>query len=163
MRRRAVLSGLAVALPALAGCTGGSSPDDPGGTDTTDDPTATTGSGDETVTPGRTSATLVPREACPTPGEATVSFDSDESISVVGCVVGKNGCTRPRLSSIDRDGGAVTVVVAAVEERAEDEACTGALVNLGYEVRIDSNDPPTSVTVVHDDKDGRRTVEDVTR
>ena len=78
-------------------------------------------------------------------------------------MVGKNGCTRRRLASVDRDAGDVTVVVAAVEEREEDEACTEALVNLGYEVRIDDADPPTSVTVVHDDVDGRRTVADITR
>ncbi|MFD1685418.1 hypothetical protein [Halobellus litoreus] len=172
MRRRTVLSGLAVSLPlALAGCTGDSGPDDPGGTDTTDEQSETETPSDEpdtpdgTVTPGRVSATLVPREECPNPGEATVSF-GDEAISVVGCVVGNNGCNVQRLQEVDYDTEteALTVVVAAVEEREEDEACTEALVNLGYEVDIETDGTSvTSVRVVHDDVDGRRTVVDVTR
>jgi len=163
MRRRRVLSG-AAAITALgtAGCTGGrgAAPATDGGdpTDATDTPTAT----DDPT--GLSAVTLTPRESCPDPGGATVDLDADP-VSVVGCVVGKNGCTRPRLSSVERDRntGGVTVVVAAVEERGDGEACTEALVNLGYEVRIDDGDPPTSVTVVHDDVDGRRTVADVTR
>ena len=159
MYRRRVLSGVAV-ITALAtgGCTGGggggSATDDSEPTDPTDTPTG--GSA------GLSAVTFTPRESCPDPGGATVRFDADP-VAVVGCVIGKNGCTRPRLSSVDRDDGAVTVVVAAVEERDDDEACTEALVNLGYEARIDHDDPPTSVTVVHDDVDGRRTVADVTR
>ena len=159
MHRRRVLSGVAaLAALATAGCTGG------GGAGTATDggePTDRT----ETATPTASelpAVTFAPRRSCPEPGGATVELDADP-VSIEGCVVGKNGCTRPRLASVDRDNGAVTVVVAAVEERAEGEACTEALVNLGYEVRIDYADPPTSVTVVHDDVDGRRTVADVTR
>ena len=160
MHRRRVLAGAAaVTTLATAGCAGdGPTPVTDGG----DPPDAT-----ETATPtdepaGLSAVTFVPRESCPDPGGATVDLDADP-VSVVGCVVGKNGCTRPRLSDVDRDSGAVTVVVATVEERADDEACTEALVTLGYEIRIDGPDPPTSVTVVHDDVDGRRTVADVTR
>lgn len=112
-------------------------------------------------TAGLSAVTLVPRE-CSTPGDATVRLDGGP-VTVVGCVVGKNGCTRPRVASVDRDDGAVTVVIAAVEEREEGEACTEALVNLGYEARIDHDDPLTSVTVVHDDVDSRRVVADVTQ
>lgn len=166
MRRRTVLSGLVVALPlSLAGCTGGSPPSDSNGADTTDEPSETDTPDGDTVTPGRISANLVPREACPNPGEATVSF-GDETISVVGCVVGKNGCTVPRLQEVDydRETEELTVVVASVEEREEDEACTEALVNLGYEVESETAGiEPVSVRVVHDDVDGRRTVVDVTK
>ena len=158
MRRRTVLSGLAVALPiTLAGCTGGSGGEEPSETEPPKD--------DETATIGRITASLTPREECPEPGEATVSF-GDESISVVGCVVGNNGCNVVRLEDIDYDTDAeeVRVVVAAVEEREEDEACTEALVNLGYEVAVDSEGTVvTSVRVVHDDVNGRRTVADVTK
>jgi hypothetical protein len=160
MDRRRVLSGaVTVTALATAGCAGdGSAPVTDGG-----DPTDATDSATPTDDPpGLSAVTFVPRGSCPDPGGATVDLDADP-VSVVGCVVGKNGCTRQRLSSVDRDAGAVTVVVAAVEERADDEACTEALVNLGYEIRIDDPDPPTSVTVVHDDVDGRRTVADVTR
>ena len=162
MHCRRVLSG-AVTVTALvtAGCAGdGSDPVTDGGdpTDATDSATAT-----ETDEPsGLSAVTFVPRASCPDPGGATVDPDADP-VSVVGCVVGKNGCARQRLTSVDRDASAVTVVVTAVDERGDDEACTEALVNLGYEIRIDDPDPPTSVTVVHDDVDGRRTVADVTR
>lgn len=164
MYRRTVLTGLAATVPiALAGCTGGAGGGS-GGTDTTTEPSETDTS-TELQTPNVVGA-LEPREECPNPGEATVSFDADEPISVVGCVVGKNGCTVPRLEDVDYDSGrqALTVVVAAVEERDEDEACTEALVNLGYEVELtEAGIDPTSVEVVHDDVDGRRTVVDVTR
>jgi len=172
MRRRTVLSGLAVSLPlALAGCTGDPGPDDPGGTDSTDEQSETETPSDETdtpddaVTPGRVSATLVPREECPNPGEATVSF-GDETVSVVGCVVGNNGCNVQRLQGIDYDADVreLTVVVAAVDESDEGTGCTQQIVNLGYEVAIETDGTVvTSVVVVHDDKDGRRTVVDVTK
>lgn len=161
MHRRRVLSGAGtIAAVTIAGCTsgrgGGAATDGDESTDSTATATPTT------TEPA--AATLTPQESCPNPGGATVALDSDP-VSVVGCVVGKSGCTRPRLVSVDRDrdAGGVTVVVAAAEERADDEVCTAALVNLGYEARIDYDDPPTSVTVVHDDVDGRRTVADVTR
>jgi hypothetical protein len=172
MHRRTVLSGLAVALPlALAGCTGAAPPGDSDGTNTTDEqsetdaPTNETETPDETVTPGRISANLVPREECPNPGAATVSL-GDEAVSVVGCVVGNNGCNVPRLQEVDYDTESreLVVVVAAVDESGEDEACTEALVNLGYEVEIEADGiEPISVRVVHDDVDGRRTVVDVTK
>ncbi|GGJ12051.1 hypothetical protein GCM10008995_22390 [Halobellus salinus] len=160
MRRRRVLSGAAaIAAAAVTGCTGGE-----GGTATDGgEPTDATGTATPTTTPdGLAAVTFTPREPCPDPGGATVRLGADP-VSVVGCVVGTNGCTRPQLASVDRDAGAVTVVVAAVEEREDGEACAEALVDLGYEVRIDYADPPTSVTVVHDDTDGRRTVVDATR
>jgi hypothetical protein len=159
MRRRRLLSGLAtVGTLGIAGCTGAS---DAGAGDTrtatpSEMPTGTA------PTAGLAAATLVPREECADPGGARARLD-DDPVTVVGCVVGKNGCTRPRLASVDRNDERVRVVVAAVEERDDEEACTEALVNLGYEVRLDSDDPPTSVTVVHDDVDGRRVVADVTR
>ncbi|MFB6091598.1 MAG: hypothetical protein ABEK02_01155 [Haloquadratum sp.] len=158
MRRRTVLVGLTALLPsALAGCTGGAG----SGTET-----ATETPPDETVTPRLVTASLLPREACPDPGGATVRFGEGDAITVRGCVVGKNGCTVPRLQDVryDADATALTVVVAAVEERAENEACTEALVNLGYEVDVEvQGATPTRVRVVHDDVDGRRTVADATR
>ena len=161
MRRRRLLSGLiTVGIVGSAGCVGGAD----GGTSET---RTATPSETKTATPteptaGLAAATLVPRDECTDPGGATVRLDNDP-VTVVGCVIGKNGCTRPRLTSVDRDNGAVRVVIAAVEERDDDEACTEALVNLGYEVQLDSGNSPVSVTVVHDDVDGRRVVADVTR
>jgi hypothetical protein len=164
MHRRTILTGLAAAVPiGLAGCTGGAGGGG-GGTDTTTAPPETDTS-TESRTPG-IQATLTPREECPNPGEATVSFDTDELISIVGCVVGKNGCVVPRLAAADYDSEtrALTVVVAAVEERDNETACTQQIVHLGYEVELtEAEIDPTSVEVVHDDRNGRRTVEDVTR
>ena len=161
MRRRRLLSGLVtLGTVGSAGCAGGSD----SGTDNaqTATPSETQAAASTEPTAGLAAATLVPREECTDPGDAAVRLDNDP-VTVVGCVVGKNGCTRPRLASVDRDSGAVRVVIAAVEERDDDEACTEALVNLGYEVQLDSENSPTGVTVVHDDVDGRRVVADVTR
>lgn len=168
MRRRHLLSGLAtLVIVGSAGCVGGS---DGGASESrtataSDASTATTTASEAPTatepTAGLTATTLVPREECADPGGASVRLD-DNPVAVVGCVIGRNGCTRPRLSSVDRDGGAVRVVVAAVDERNDEEACTEALVNLGYEVQFDSENSPTSVTVVHDDVDGRRVVAEVT-
>jgi hypothetical protein len=158
MHRRRVLSGaVTIAAATIAGCT--SSPGWGAATDGDEH-------ADSTTTPTTTrsvAATLTPQRSCPNPGGATVALNSD-SVSVVGCVVGKNGCMRPHLMSVDRDrdAGEVTVVVAA-EERAPVEGCTAALVSLGYKARIDYDDPPSSVTVVHHDVGGRRTVAAVTR
>ncbi|MGQ4554437.1 hypothetical protein [Halobellus sp. GM3] len=171
MRRRTVLTGVTALISvALAGCTGGAGPGAPGDgstdTDGAETPAGTVDTDTSTATGDRFTARFSRRERCPNPGEATVDFGGDGPVSVVGCVVGKNGCTVPRLRDAAYDAGAdeITVVVAAVEERDEDEACTEALVNLGYEVELSiDGDPPTSVRVVHDDVDGRRTVVDVTR
>jgi len=170
MRRRAVLAGLAVSLPAaLAGCTGGSPPEGSPGTDATERPSGTDTPTDETpadtVAPGRISATLRRRETCPNPGEATVEFD-DGSASVAGCVVGNNGCNVPRLrdTSYDANAAELTVVVAAVDESGPETNCTHELVHLGYEVAVAIDTTTvTSVVVVHDTWEGRRTVVDVTR
>lgn len=148
MRRRPFLAGVVAA--GLAGCL-----DRADGGESGTEPSPTPGTGLSAVT-------LVPRAACPDPGGATVRF-GDDPVAVVGCVVGQNGCTRPRVASVDRDGDAVELVVAAVEERETDEVCTEALVNLGYEARLGYVEPPTSVTVVHDDVHGRRVVTDATR
>ncbi|MFA1610131.1 hypothetical protein [Halobellus rubicundus] len=163
MRRRTVLAGAAASLPLLAGCTGsandGSEPTTDESATATDEPSRTADDAD------LVSGTLVPREECPTAGDATVEL-GDGSATVRGCVVGKNGCTVPSLRevTIDAETDVATVVVAAVEERGEDEACTEALVNLGYEVRVDAGDATlTGVEVVHDDIEGRRVVTDVTR
>jgi len=162
MHRRTILTGIAAAVPiGLAGCTGGAGGGS-GGTDTTTEPSET-----DTTTELESPdilATLTPREECPNPGEATVSFDTP--VSIVGCVVGRNGCTVPRLANVDYDSEArtLTVVVAAVDESDNETACTQQIVHLGYEVELTDVDiDPTSVEVVHDDRNGRRTVVDVTQ
>lgn len=175
MNRRTVLTGTAALLPlALAGCVGGSGGSD-GETETeTEAETETETAEPETLTEGTgtdaaggsgthprfTETSLTRLEECPSPGEASVAFD-DEGVTVTGCIVGKNGCTVPSLEDVSYDGEKelVTLVVAAVEERDEDEACTEALVNLGYEARVELDGTvPAAAAVVHDDVDGRREV-----
>lgn len=172
MNRRTVLTGTVTLLPlALAGCLGGSSGAD-GETETeteqtetetteTDElPTTGTDGGTSGTHPRFTESSLTALDECPSPGEASIAFEN-EGVTVTGCVVGKNGCTVPMLENVSYDGEAetVTLVVAAVEERDEDEACTEALVELGYEARValDGTVPATAV-VVHDDVNGKREV-----
>jgi hypothetical protein len=168
MRRRTVIAGITALPLACSGCLGAAPGDSSGGdadgtgddgtdtdasgnggTDTDDpgDPTGTETPGGSTVTDGRFTATFHPRRECQSPGEATVDFGGDGPITVAGCVVGKNGCTVARLRDITYD-----------------EACTDALVNLGYGATVEVDGAlPTAVRVVHDDVDGRRTVVDVTQ
>ena len=179
MRRRTVLAGITALPIASAGCLG-AAPSDPDGTDTngagndgtdrddSETPTETETPPGSTVTGDRFTATFSPRRDCPNPGEATVDFGGDGPVSVVGCVVGKNGCTVARLRGItyDEEADELLVVVTTVEERDEDEACTQQIVHRGYEVTVEVDGAmPASVRVVHDDdhEDGRRTVVDVTR
>ncbi|MFC6826620.1 hypothetical protein [Halopelagius fulvigenes] len=180
MNRRTVLAGTAMLLPlALAGCLGGSSGSDGETTDTeqteteqtetgtetdatgTDElPTTGSGGGASGTHPRFTESSLTPLDECPSPGEASVAFD-DEGVTVTGCIVGKNGCTVPSLEHLSYDGqeGLVTLVVAAVEERDDDEMCTEALENLGYEARVALDGTvPSAVVVVHDDVNGKREV-----
>ncbi|RDI71412.1 hypothetical protein [Halopelagius longus] len=170
MNRRTVLTGTAALLPlALAGCLGGSAGSD-GETDTETEQTETettgtdelptTGDGTSGTHPRFTESSLTPRDECSSPGEASVAFD-DEGVTVTGCIVGKNGCTVPSMEDLTYDGreGLVTLVVAAVEERDDDEMCTEALENLGYEARVALDGTvPSAVAVVHDDVNGKREV-----
>ncbi|SFF87351.1 hypothetical protein SAMN04488063_0610 [Halopelagius inordinatus] len=165
MNRRTILTGTAALLPlALAGCVGGSGGS--GGSDgETETETETGGLGTDAAGgtgthPRFTETSLTRRDECPSPGEASVTFD-DEGVTATGCIVGKNGCTVPSLEDVSYVGekDLVTLVVAAVEERDEDEACTEALVNLGYEARVELDGTvPAAAAVVHDDVDGRREV-----
>lgn len=167
MNRRPVLAGAAALLSlSLAGCVGSGDPpgqsetdERPSGTETPTDGTLPDGGGSGTH-PRFTESSLTHRDECPAPGDADVSFD-ESGVTVVGCVVGKNGCTVPSLEHVSYDGRTetVTLVVAAVEERDENQACTEALVHLGYEARVELDGTvPDAAVVVHDDVNGRREV-----
>ncbi|MFB6251777.1 MAG: hypothetical protein ABEI27_08860 [Halobellus sp.] len=171
MRRRAVLTDVAVGLTSiLAGCAGSADgradeADSPATTDKTETPMTSDPTDEPDGNAGLVSGSLVPREECPKPGDATVQLEA-ESAAVRGCVVGRNGCTVPRLQDVtfDSETGVATVVVASFEERDENEACTEALVNLGYEAQVDTGGATlVGLKVVHDDVDGRRVVADVMR
>ena len=187
MHRRTLLSGVGVALVAtVAGCLGGGPPTagdgtgggDGDGSDTDGDGDGTdglpNGSGDDGgdgdgtgdgaasggTHPRFTETSLVGTGQCDSPGTATVRFD-DAGVTVSGCAHGRNGCSVAVLDDVSYapDGNLLTVVVASVVERDPDEACTEALLPLGYEVRVAMDGMvPGVVRVVHDDVDGRREV-----
>ncbi|WP_318567210.1 hypothetical protein [Salinigranum marinum] len=183
MHRRTLLSGLGVAfVAAIAGClgggpptagdgTGGSGGSDGGGSDTdgsgggTDSQPDGPGDGDGGPSGGGThprftETSLVSTGRCDSPGTATVRFD-DAGVTVTGCAHGRNGCAVAVLDDVSYtpEGDLLTVVVASVVERDPDQACTEALLPLGYEVRVAMDGMvPGVVRVVHDDVDGRREV-----
>jgi hypothetical protein len=168
MRRRGLLTAVAVAL---AGCTGagGGAGDDRTATDTetpsdtaTSTPTATpTPSG--TPTPTRvTDTSFTATGRCAREGDPTVDVDDGTAtVTVEGCVRGRNGCAEARLGGAEYDptSGRLEVVVRTVVDTPPDTVCTQALTALGYRatVAFDAGTPAT-VAVVHDDVDGRRQV-----
>lgn len=87
-------------------------------------------------------------------GNATVEFNTDEnSVRIEGVIVGNNGCYTARLGSAeyDCDEDVLVIDVESFEDREEDEACTEALINLGYGVSAEfSGGLPSSVEVRHD-------------
>jgi len=165
MRRRSLLASVPLAL---AGCLDGGGASD--GTPTTDSTATSTDSPTTTARPTTAAdPSLVESEfratdRCPAAGEADVDV-GDGTVTVRGCVVGANGCAVATLEAVifDTSDEALTVVVATADRSGEGEACTQALVELGYRVRTTfEGGLPASVTVVHEDVDGRRTVADLT-
>lgn len=92
-----------------------------------------------------------------------VQFGED-SVTVLGCVRGNNGCHEPHLRATELTGRHLSVTIASVDTSGAMEACTDVLVQNGYEValRFDGG-TPSSVEIIHDDMDGRRTVATVER
>jgi len=79
---------------------------------------------------------LTRRDACPTPGSASVSW-GETAVTVTGCLTGPTGCSVPVLSSADYDADADELAVTVTTE--EDDgggACTQALTDLGYEATM---------------------------
>ena len=169
MNRRVLLSGLCgLAAVALAGCLGnppaaggGGGSDDGDGNDSTDtdDSGLPTGS-DGGTHPQFTETALTSTGRCEAPGTAAIGFD-DEGVTVTGCAHGRNGCAVPVLADVSYavEEDLLTVVVASEVRRDEDEACTEALLPLGYEARVVMDGMvPGNARVLHDDVDGRREV-----
>jgi hypothetical protein len=173
MYRRVLLSGVGIAVAtALTGClaggpptAGGGSGESGGGSDGEDGSEAPGGGdgssgGDGGTHPRFTETTLTSTGQCDGPGTASIRF-GDVAVIVTGCAHGPNGCAAPVLADVSYapTEDLLRVVVASEVERGEDEACTQALLPLGYEVRVAMDGTvPGAVRVVHDDVDGRREV-----
>jgi hypothetical protein len=153
MDRRTVL---AAATAALAGCTAGG---DGGGSTDTSTPTPTV----TTRLPSIIDRSFTGTPDCPEgvpAGSASVAADV-ATVSVAGCIEGRNGCAEARLESVDYDatGDTLRVAVAAVVDVPPDTMCTQAITPRGYEVVVTfAGGLPGRVAVVHDDVDGRREV-----
>ncbi len=154
-----MLAGVTGVCASLAGCS--SDGDDSAGEETT---TAAT----TTPTPTPSDPVLVDRslspksaDDCPPDGQATITGPTDGVVSIDGCLWGPTGCSVVRLAAADYDvdSGTARVAIETVEDRATDEACTQALVALGYQVQLRFDyGVPRRVVVVHDDANGNRTV-----
>ncbi|AUV80638.1 hypothetical protein C2R22_02350 [Salinigranum rubrum] len=158
MQRRALLSTLGLTLPTtLAGCLGGVPTAGDGDGSPEDGSGGAAGGGTH---PRFTETSLTSTGQCERPGTASVAF-GDEAVTVTGCAHGRNGCAVPVLADVSYTPAEdhLTVVIASEVRRDEDEACTEALLPLGYEARVVMDGAvPGTVSVVHDDVDGRREV-----
>lgn len=154
MRRRDVLRSLgatgSLGVIALAGCIEDEAQpeDDPfasgdGGVDDNDSDNEGTPEGDPTLLD-----TELNEYDCV---DVEVSF-GDDTVEVVGCVTGNNGCHRPKLEEASLDGDAFTVTVKSEDPSEPDEMCTDVITDNGYQViaTFDGGLPAT-VEVIHKD------------
>ena len=164
MYRRAVLATTAaVAVASVAGCVADADPiddtdsDDTGSDDGADGGSSVDAASDPDITNVEVSA--ADPGATGAAGEASIEFVTD-GVHVEGTVLGETGCHGVELASTaTTDEGALRVVVAAVDDAGSTEMCTQALTDIGYEVDAEfAEGLPESVTVVHDDADGREVV-----
>lgn len=90
--------------------------------------------------------------------EPVVTLDTN-SLTVVGCVRGSNGCHEPVIKRTTVEDSTVELVVESVDTSSEKTACTSVITENGYRVTIRTAGPPAkAITVVHDDMTGQRTV-----
>ncbi|KAB1197252.1 MULTISPECIES: hypothetical protein [Haloferax] len=157
MNRRAILAGVAGLCVSLAGCAA-----DDGDAD--DEQTTTAKTTEPTPSfPVLVERSLSPESAenCPTEGQATIHTATDGVVPIDGCLWGPTGCSVLRLAAADydTDSDTASVTTETVEDVSPDEACTQALVALGYRVELRFEyQLPRRVVVVHDDANGTRTV-----
>lgn len=152
MNRRTLVQYLAVGTAALAGCASGG---DPGTGDTSTDTVATDGGADQS-TVSDSNFTVTGQESGTQVDEATVQFDA-ETVRVDGTIWGSNGCKTAVLGGADytANTGELTVAVVTTDREDAGDACTQAIVEIGYEaeVRFEGGRPDT-VVVTHDRGDG---------
>lgn len=147
MNRRTLLAGAAGLGAVLAGCSGAGS--GAGGDPNDGDETTTTQTPDSPGTPTDHSFRVVDVSCRSDPGDATVTFDSNE-VTVRGRVEAPNGCYTAELQRVGMDGD--TLTLAVVSKRREDaEGCIQCLVAVEYEATVAFDDDlPATVVVTHD-------------
>jgi hypothetical protein len=154
MRRRELLSAVGAAVgSALAGCTGSGGPDPgTGGGSADDDAGGDDSDGTETpATPAMTDQSLAGIDGCPERNGASVSW-SETTVTITGCITGRNGCAVPVLGSAAYDAAADELSVTVTTEQDDSGgACTQALTDLGYEATMTFEDGlPGRVVVSHE-------------
>ena len=158
MDRRTFLAGAAGASSVLAGCVGSApeTPDDGPATTDTESPTGTP----TPESPSITSQSLESRGDCDSSGSASIATDGT-TVTVEGCIAGRNGCMVAALASAsyDADADELSVRVTTEDESEPDEACTQAIVHRGYRVTVEFDGAlPGSTTVVHAGMNGEQQV-----
>ncbi|WP_053948871.1 hypothetical protein [Halolamina sediminis] len=180
MERRTFLAGTVAALSAVAGCVGeppetpdnGTEPTDteegtdsePPETDTPEDGTPED-TDTPTETPAGASTAIVSRSLeqqgdCDSPGNVSIATEGT-TVTVEGCITGRNGCMYPALAAASYDAAAdeLTVRVTTEDESGPDESCTQALVQRGYVVTVEFDGSlPGTTTVIHDSMDEEQQV-----
>jgi len=150
MHRRTLLGMAATLSPlGLAGCAGDGDSGD-GETPGTSSPTSTP----TPTPPAIEEATLSVRDIASGQevDEATVTAE-DGAVVVTGTIWGSDGCKTASLDAAEYDAGADTLSVAIATRDREDagDACTDALVEIDYRVRVTfSGGLPGTVAVTHD-------------
>lgn len=179
--RRAILkrSGAAVAgavTTALAGCvtsedsgddrestttgTGSMSSESPATTNSTAESKETNETSSETDDQGQSQLSIeaITLEDQPTCRDPVVEFDPGR-VTVLGCVVGPNGCHEPVVKRTSVDNATIELAVESVNTSPEATACTSVITENGYRVTLQTAGPPAeTVIVIHDDRSGQRTV-----
>lgn len=90
--------------------------------------------------------------------DPSVTFNPD-GVAVVGCVTGPNGCHEPVVKRTTLEETAIELVVESVNTSSGMTACTDVITENGYRVTIQTaGQPAKTVTVIHDDMMGQRTV-----
>ena len=145
-RRRLLQVTGALAAIGLAGCLGGGpgSPDE--GTDGPTDMPADGGGG----SPGTrdTSFEVVTTRCGTQANEAEVTF-GDGQVTVEGTTWGNDACYTARPESVSRDGGTLTLRVAAERPESEDRGCAQCISEIEYRATVQTTSTPDEVVVIH--------------
>ena len=119
----------------------------------TEDGSGTASSSEETEQLTIDDTTLEQHSQCNT---TTVNFDQEvNTVTVIGCVRGSNGCHEPVLEEAVIDGSTLQVTVKSEDTSLENRTCTSVIAENGYRLTVQlTGGVPDSVTVTHDDMDG---------
>ena len=121
--------------------------------------TATTTETPTSDTQGTTGTPVPDAQSTQEGSGASVTFENGGSrVVVAGTIIGQDGCRRAVLDSVQANDGTLVVSVGTERDVGTNTMCTQALTPVDYRFVLTPEDPPESVTVVHDTADGRRTV-----